>query len=293
LTPVDSGLWDQDVLAMGLRNPQGIAVDELGRVWETEHAAMGGDELNLIAPGGNYGWPEVSLGVNYTDEASDVKYWPFNPEQGRHPGYAMPAYAWLPSVAPSSADFVHGLTPRWEGDLLVGTLKLGSLLRLRIEGNRVLYAEQIPFVRRIRYAAVAHGRIYVLFDNGELAVLTPREPVTNYVDFSGIFARDGQLPNPVSRVVSGSALAANGCFECHSGSAAARLPGILGTDIASQPGVAYSQALRSKSGNWTEDNLRAFLTDPQSFASGTTMPDRQISPAHIDAVIEEIRSPGG
>ena len=83
---------------------------------------MGGDELDLIVPGSNYGWPDVSLGVDYVDPVSDEKFWPPSAHQGRHPGFSAPLFAWTPSIAPSSLQFIDGFHPRWDGDLLVSAL---------------------------------------------------------------------------------------------------------------------------------------------------------------------------
>src|SRR5690606_36143508 len=81
---------------MGHRNPQGLYIDPSGTVWSTEHGPRGGDELNRLVRGGNYGWPIVTYGVNYGATA-----WPMNPRQGTHEGYDRPVYAWVPSIAVS------------------------------------------------------------------------------------------------------------------------------------------------------------------------------------------------
>ena len=240
------------VVSIGHRNPQGLAIDGAGNFWSTEQGPMGGDELNLIVAGTNYGWPYVTLGVQYAKWNSDVRAWALNTAQGRHDGFTPPHYAWLPSIAPSSIRLVQGVDPRWDGDLLVSTLKDRSLHRLRMDGTRVLYDERVDMPGRVRDTAVTGGLIYVLFDDGQFGFLTPRPTQQQ----SG----------------TGGPLAANGCLTCHSSPRLPNLAGITGTEVASQQGVDYSAALRAAGGRWTEDRLKDFLANPQSVAPGTQMP---------------------
>ena len=271
---LDIDLADGSVaeVSRGHRNPQGLAIDAQGRIWVAEHGAMGGDELNLIAPDTDYGWPSVTLGVLYTDRESDSKAWPGNPRQGRHEGFAPPAFAWLPSIAPSSMAVASGLHPRWEGDLLVGTLGGQSIHHLRLEGERVLYDERIRLNRRVRDLAVAASRIYVLFDDGQLGILTPHE--MSDVDESQS-ARSTALPDL-------------GCVECHANPQLPRLAGVFGADVASQPDIAYSAALLAVEGTWTRERLSAFLQSPETFAPGATMPVPGLGPGDLDTVLDEL-----
>lgn len=290
-TPVEEGPWPVETIAIGLRNPQGLDIDDQGRLWETEHAAMGGDELNLIREGANYGWPVVTLGVNYVEDDSDAKYWPFSPDHGQHPGYVPPVYAWVPSIAPANVRFVEGLSPRWDGSLLVGALKQESIVRLQLEGSRVVLAEHIPMGRRVRYVEIGHGRLYVLFDIGDLAILTPRAMTSEFVDIATVMDEvyDPAAPGAVTVVGSGSMLSSLGCMQCHSGAGAPTLRGLLGRPIAAQSGVEYSSALAAKGGVWDAASIRSFLASPQTFAPGTTMPPPTLSAREIDQVIEALQ----
>ena len=109
-----------EILSVGLRNPQGFVRDADGNLWETEHGPQGGDELNLLEPGVNYGWPFVSYGVQYGGSLLDTV-----PDEsaGRHAGFARPVFAWVPSIA-VSAMIVNDERwfPLWKDDLLVGSL---------------------------------------------------------------------------------------------------------------------------------------------------------------------------
>ena len=292
LTPGD-GMWASEEVANGLRNPQGLTIDPQGRMWETEHGAMGGDELNLIRRGGNYGWPAVTLGVNYVEPKSDDKYWPFNAETGSHTGYYAPTFAWVPSIAPSNIRAVSGLSPRWDGDLIVGALKDRSITRLQLNGNRVIVAERIDVGRRVRYLEIGHGKLYVLFDYGELAVLTPHEMTESYADLEPLKDQvyDPENPSAVTVIANASILVSRGCIECHSGPGTPKLNGLYEKPIAAQRDIRYSPALASKGGTWTEANLRAFLTDPQAFAPGTEMPKRALSEKDIEEIIWALKLP--
>jgi cytochrome c2 len=268
--------WDGSAveISRGHRNPQGLAMLD-GQLWETEHGPMGGDELNLIVPGADYGWPTVTLGVNYTEGSSDTKFWPNSARPGRHDSYRTPVYAWLPSIAPSAIIAVTGLHERWEGDLLVASLAAQALHRLRVEDGRIVYDERIALGGRVRDIGIAGGRLYFLLDDGRFGYLTPRA-----------MADQGSIAS-----ASHEALTQNGCVVCHSNPSVPRLAGSFEADIASQTDVAYSDALKAVEGTWTREALRAFLASPEAFAAGTTMPNPYLTPMALalDAVISELK----
>jgi glucose/arabinose dehydrogenase len=160
------------VLSIGHRNHQGITVDSGSNIWTVEHGPQGGDELNLVEAGRNFGWPKVILGVDY-----GTKPWPMNKEQGRHNGYDDPVFAWVPSIAVSNIDQSIGFHPFWEKDLLVFTLKTMSIRRLRIKDNRVIFDEPIQFIERIRNGLnhESTGSIFLWTDKRNLYELKPAE----------------------------------------------------------------------------------------------------------------------
>lgn len=270
---LDPTTWAITEVSRGHRNPQGLAIDGSGRIWMAEQGPMGGDELNIIEPGRNYGWPLVTLGIFYNFTGNDRRLWPGNPRQGRHDGFEPPQFAWMPSVATSSMAFAEGI-PRWEGDLIVTALIGQSLRRLRIEGDHVLYDEPIPMPERVRDIAITGGRIYVLLDDGRFIVLVPH---------------DMQDTDPdLGRTT--TALFDHGCIECHANAAAPSLAHVMDNDIAAQAGIQYSEALRRAEGTWTAERLAAFLASPSTFAPGTTMPDPGLDEGAIETLISEIRS---
>ena len=162
LLRIDTGTGRAEVLAVGLRNPQGLAWDAEGVLWETEHGPRGGDELNVLEAGGNYGWPLASHGVHYDrlpvggrDDAA-----------GGHDGFASPVFFWTPSIGISSVVVNDArFFPLWRDDLLVGSLGARRLFRVRRDGTDVKSVEQIYRGSLIRdMAQMLDGRI-ALFDS--------------------------------------------------------------------------------------------------------------------------------
>lgn len=125
------------VWTFGHRNPQGLAFDGNGRLWSAEHGPAGGDELNLLTPGSNYGWPEVSYGIHYNGR-------PVGRGQPRAEDFVEPVYYWDPAIAPGAIHFYEGgLFADWQGDLLLGSLNPRRLVRLRLEEGRVVGEEHM------------------------------------------------------------------------------------------------------------------------------------------------------
>jgi glucose/arabinose dehydrogenase len=133
-----------EIWSYGHRNSQGLALEPgSGRLWEHEHGPRGGDEVNVIEKGKNYGWPVIGFGIDY----SGAKI-----HQGtRRAGMEQPAWHWVPSIAPSGMAFYDGgLLPAWRGNLLVGALVGQHVSRLEVEGDKVTREERLPLGERIR-----------------------------------------------------------------------------------------------------------------------------------------------
>jgi hypothetical protein len=161
--------------SIGHRNQQGLAIDNQGRLWSTEHGPEGGDELNLIVDGGNYGWPLASYGAEYgTDN------WPFAVNAKNHGEYREPAHAFVPSIGVSQLIQISSMyLPRWTDDLLVSSLQAGRLFRVRVSGERVIYTESIDLSMRIRDLVEARdGRIVLWNDDGQVATLALAPPAS-------------------------------------------------------------------------------------------------------------------
>jgi glucose/arabinose dehydrogenase len=154
----------------GHRNPYGLAFAPDGRLWETEMGPRGGDELNLILPGGNYGWPVVSNGDNYNGTPI--------PDHPTRPEFEAPKLWWNPSISPSSLVFYTGsLFPEWKGSAFIGALSGEALIRVSIAGDRATKAEQFDMGTRIRFVAQGpDGALWLLEDSspGRLLRLVPK-----------------------------------------------------------------------------------------------------------------------
>ncbi|WP_246840937.1 PQQ-dependent sugar dehydrogenase [Hahella sp. CCB-MM4] len=162
-----------EIYSYGHRNPQGLAFDfETGRLWLHEHGPRGGDELNLIKAGSNYGWPLVTFGREYSGFAITDKT--------EMAGVDSPVFYWDPSIAPSGLAVYRGsLFPEWNGDLIVGALKYQLITRVRMSGIKALGEERYLKERRSRIRDVEIGpdsAIYVLTDgdDGQLWRVTPK-----------------------------------------------------------------------------------------------------------------------
>lgn len=156
------------VFSYGNRAPLGLVVNRKGEVWETENGPRGGDELNLIKPGLNYGWPGSSWGLRYDDVAAQA-----NPEPK---GVEQPVITWSPSPSVSSIDFYYGKAfPRWKGDIIMGSLKATDLYRIVLDGDRPVLQEVIIHkLGRVRTVKSGpDGFIYVMTDEGNFVRLVP------------------------------------------------------------------------------------------------------------------------
>ena len=137
-------------------------------MWSTEHGPRGGDELNLIRAGKDYGWPHVIFGTAYGRHV-----WPLSHRQGRHDGYEEPALAWTPSIGVSNLIEVRNFSPEWNGDLLVSSLRGRRLSRVVLSGDSVRLEEPIPMGERLRdITQIDDGRIVLWTDSARLVVLS-------------------------------------------------------------------------------------------------------------------------
>lgn len=239
------------VFTLGHRNPEGLFIDQSGIIWSTEHGPQGGDELNRLVRGANYGWPYATDGTDYGSFA-----WPLNKPQDDQRGYQAPVFAWVPSIGISNLVAVeHGLFPQWRGDLLIASLRAQTLFRARIRNGNVAYLEAIAIGSRIRDVAEGHdGRILLWTDDDTLVSLRPRMGS------------------------SGEALFAEKCSGCHQAALISgnrigpNLAGVVGRRVASLRSYPdHSPSLRQLGGTWSEERLDEFLKDPNALCPGTSM----------------------
>src|SRR6185437_7583812 len=162
-----------EIWAYGVRNPEELAVNPAnGQLWEQEHGPMGGDEINIVEKGGNYGWPVVSFGLNYDGT-------PVGTGKQRQSGMVDSVWHWTPSIAPSGMAFYTGdLFPQWKGNLFNGALKFQLLSRLQLTDGKPIKEERLlkgigARIRDVRQGP--DGALYLLTDedDGRILRVTP------------------------------------------------------------------------------------------------------------------------
>jgi len=290
--------------AMGLRNPQGLHIDEEGRIWATDHGPQGGDELNLIERGNNYGWPEVTYGTDYGNRP-----WPHAEEQGRHDSYDQPVYTWVSTIAPTNLISIKEgeRFPLWKGDLLIGSLnglrRGQSLYRLRIQGdNRIIYREQISFERRIRdITALPDGRIALIADEGLLILIEDGGPV--YEDAGPVVEErtlqlekfsqlQGERFDDTTLERGGRAenIFMQKCSSCHYlqeiNGVGPHLNDIFNRQVGELDDFNYSSSLSDKNEPWTPELMKSFLLEPDNEFPNTTMQQVSLTEAETDSIIQ-------
>jgi glucose/arabinose dehydrogenase len=162
-----------EIWSYGHRNVQSAALDLHGRLWTVEHGPLGGDELNRPQAGRNYGWGTISYGLEYSDA-------PVGQGITQLAGMEQPVYYWDPVIAPSGMQFYDGAAfPQWRGDVFIGGMKDRLLVRLKLDGDRVVGEEHLVTDRGKRIRDVRQGPdgfLYVVTDDpqGELWRIRPR-----------------------------------------------------------------------------------------------------------------------
>lgn len=318
-----------EIFAKGLRNPQGLTVDSSGRIWETEQGPRGGDELNLITRGQDYGWPQSTHGTDYGPLP-----WPLNHEQGRHDTGVPPLFGWSPSIATSNVIEATGPEfPLWRGDLLVAALGGQAIRRLRLEGTRVVYDERIDFTgNRLRnIIQLPSGRIALLTDTPTIILvrnadqpgsapfldasrqqrptsdMSPQERAAavagRFATPTAVTAADAPLQTPPA-VARGEQVFQSNCAACHSlastlSVAGPTLNGVIGRRVGSAD-FAYSDGLLHKREVWTSRRVVDFAVRPGSEYAGTSMPpvplkstDQRDLEQYLEATPQAIQRAGG
>ncbi len=169
--PVKSEIW-----SLGHRNPLGLTFDNKGNLWNQEMGPEGGDELNLVKRGANYGYPKVSNGRNYGSPVDDI------PDHKPGDGFEAPSLYWVPAISPGGLMFYDGkLFPKWKNSLFIGGLGAKSLVRVQLDGTRASKADAWDMGARIREVEQGpDGAVWLLEDGirgseGRLLKLTPKK----------------------------------------------------------------------------------------------------------------------
>jgi glucose/arabinose dehydrogenase len=160
-----------EIFSLGHRNPQGLALHPVtGEVWQSEHGPRGGDELNRVEAGKNYGWPTITYGLEYSGQRVGAGIQQQN-------GLEQPAYYWDPVISPSGMSFFAGNSvPEWENNLFIGSLSGMHIARLVIENNRIIGEERLLADQRQRFRDITQamdGALFAITDEGRLYRIGP------------------------------------------------------------------------------------------------------------------------
>ncbi|MDQ0592096.1 glucose/arabinose dehydrogenase [Chryseobacterium ginsenosidimutans] len=156
--------YKPEIYAYGIRNPQGLAIDPNGNLWDVEMGPRGGDEINLIKPGKNYGWGDVTYGIEYSGEK-------INNGTTQKEGTEQPVYYWDPVISPSGVTFYTGNIDEWKGNLMIGCLSGEHINRIVIKENKVVGEERLLADQKERFRDVLNGNdgnLYAVTDSGKL-----------------------------------------------------------------------------------------------------------------------------
>ncbi len=156
--------YKPEIYAYGIRNPQGLAIDPNGNLWDVEMGPRGGDEINLIQPGKNYGWGDVTYGIEYSGEK-------INGGTTQKAGTEQPVYYWDPVVSPSGVTFYTGNIDEWKNNLFIGCLSGEHINRIVMKNNKVIGEERLLLDQKERFRDVLNGmdgNLYAVTDSGKL-----------------------------------------------------------------------------------------------------------------------------
>lgn len=260
---IDPATGEAELFTVGHRNPQGLVQTPDGRFWASEQGPEGGDELNVLVEGENFGWPLATYGTDYGD-----RVWPVAERQGHHDRWRKPAWAWVPSIAPSNIAYVSEFSDVWDGNLLVAALKDTALWRVVVDRARVVTMERIAFGERIRSVLVQGGYVLVYTDPGNVLRISPIE-VRRSANLEQLTA---SLSKPAKREL-------DRCLVCHTRGRAEGAPnlcGVVGRAIGQSDFDNYSAAFTALDGVWDAALLNRFLADVNSVVPGTVMPNPAI-----------------
>lgn len=156
--------YKPEIYAYGIRNPQGLAIDPNGNLWDVEMGPRGGDEINLIQAGKNYGWGDVTYGIEYSGEK-------INGGTTQKAGTEQPVYYWDPVVSPSGITFYTGNIEEWKNNLFIGCLSGEHINRIVMKNNKVVGEERLLLDQKERFRDVLNGmdgNLYAVTDSGKL-----------------------------------------------------------------------------------------------------------------------------
>jgi glucose/arabinose dehydrogenase len=260
---IDPATGKPHQLSMGHRNVQGMAVSGQDLL-ATEQGPQGGDEINLIKEGKNYGWPYTTYGTDY-----GAYTWASQSPVPKGFSSEEPIYAFVPSISISPMRTITGFQPKWDGDLLVGSLKAQSLFRIVYKQGRVIVSEPVWIGHRIRDIVQSPAdRIVLLTDDSYLIFVTVDEDALRGNRRDAGYNFEPKLAR---------------CLVCHQfelstpSSLAPSLAHVVGRKVGGDTFTRYSTAMQHAGGSWDVEKLSRFIADPQSVVPGTAMPKLGLS----------------
>lgn len=307
-----------EIYALGLRNPSGIVRTQDGQIWVTDVGPKGGDELNLLEAGANYGWPLVTWGFDYSGDSMGQltgSAW-----QSKKPGMTDPVLVWVPTQVPSGLMQYRGTRfPFWNGDLFTGGLASMTMRRMRIRNGQVILQEAMLTELNDRLRTVQEGPdglIYVLTDSyntGRVLRIHPGRPPVGANVATALFVKDEtdrfgrkEMPEALMEAMKsagtkidpaqGEAAFMQNCSGCHSfgkfktGDVGPDLNGVDGRKSGSLPGFRYSAALRDPENQiaWNYLTLSVFVNDPQKLFPGAAMATPHLTHGEISGIVDYI-----
>lgn len=301
---VDKRTGDWSVFTTGHRNISGLYQDKDSAIWSVENGPKGGDELNILSQENNYGWPEVSYGLWYDHSFELLGEY----TAGTHPGYEIPFFSWVPSVAPRGLVKIEGDKFNfWKDDLIMGTMRDKSIRRLRLdEKNRVTIDERIEIGHRMRdlitlpdhkLAAITDDDFLIIIDDGGAAFKEmdsdTKRRIEELEEFEQFFGKTDTQSNQ-NPVKSGRLIFEESCSSCHNltprNAIGPHLHDLLNRKVGSNENYSYSQTLEADKRMWNSKNLRSFLQEPNLEFEGTTMQEMGLSPNEVDSLIQFFES---
>jgi cytochrome c2 len=295
---INKATGENRIYAKGTRNAQGLFKDSEGTIWSTEHGPDGGDELNIVKDGANYGWPAVTLGIQYHHNP-----WPGTSKQGRHDEFTAPIFAWSNTIAPSDLIRIEGdKFDIWNGDLVLGTLNGRALHRLRLSesNSRVIYDEKIEIGHRIRNIILLHdSSILLRTDDNYLIHIDDAGPVYEEFDYSEFLSNNelarrfqefGPSETVNENLNEGYLAFTRSCGHCHniegSSITGPNLKDLGGRRVGGADDYTYTQVLANSSEMWDEELLKSYIKNPQSVFPGTSMGAVAIPDRELDLIVE-------
>lgn len=273
-----------EIISSGHRNSQGITILNNGKILNTEHGPQGGDEINEIKSGKNYGYPFKVFGTSYgTYEMAGFGY-------KKEEMFEDPIYYFSPSIGISHLIQVNEFHEKWKNNLLVGSLKARSLYRVTYEDDKIISVEPIWIGERIRDLLIYDKQLFILTDNSNLKIINvdlEQFKIGFRYNNMGSGGNYVSLNKKISQ-----------CLQCHAftatnpSSSAPTLHKIFGRKIGADNYQKYSKILKEKFINgdiWNEENLKSYLKNPQIFAPGSIKLNLGLDDMQVDEIISLLK----